>query len=314
MKQEQKKETIVENSFNDVSWEESIENYLSEKKGLGIFSDATVRVKRSLLNRFAKFARKHDVDTPSKIFKNLLVQFIKKVNGGVFTKHATLSHLRSYLDYLVDNDVILENYADYIKRPRLPRIEQDCLTLDEIQKLKSTILKTASERAVDRDMAMIELMLLPMLRVGEVAALKVRDLDIENRQIKVARKGGKVEFLPIAETTLDFIETYLYQFPAEPDEPLFRTIKSRNGVYKGISRRQIQHLVTKYITDAGLVKTKHGPHLLRHSGATALLQAGANIKSVQTLLGHSSIHTTSRYVHSNDKERSDLVNMGAELM
>jgi len=156
-----------------------------------------------------------------------------------------------------------------------------------------------------RDRAILETFFSTGLRVSELAGLNVSDINFERGEIAVLGKGKKLRVVFLSEKALSFIDQYLTNRGFESSDkdkeiPLF--ISSKNSRF---SIRSIERIVTKYAVAAGLSK-KVSPHTFRHSFATDLLIAGADVRSVQSLLGHSSITTTQVYTHVTDQHLRDI--------
>ena len=156
-----------------------------------------------------------------------------------------------------------------------------------------------------RDRAILETFFSTGLRVSELAALNVSDINFERGEIAVLGKGKKLRVVFLSEKALSFIDQYLtnrgFELGDKDKEiPLF--ISSKNSRF---SIRSIERIVTKYAALAGLSK-KVSPHTFRHSFATDLLISGADVRSVQSLLGHSSITTTQVYTHVTDQHLRDI--------
>ena len=156
--------------------------------------------------------------------------------------------------------------------------------------------KTRGNARSDRNLLLVSLLAVLCLRISEAINLKIEDVDLRAPCLWVKRKGGKVERIPLnAELTQRF-ESWLELRKSWKGSELPRVFLSNCGKQMGV--RQAQKMITGFLGKAGIVKRQNSAHLIRHSGASAYLKNGTDIKTVQTLLGHSNLSTTSRYVHS----------------
>lgn len=217
------------------------------------------------------------------------------------TQSYHLIALRGFLQYLSKRDI--DSLApNKIELPKTVRKQVTFLHFDEIERLREQI--NTSDEAGLRDRAIIELLFSSGLRVSELCALNRDHVNTERREFTVRGKGQKDRPVYISATAADHLQEYI---SARHDslDPLFLSY-SRNtqaadtsGDYRRLTPRSIQRMISKYAKLAGI--TKHvSPHTMRHSFATDLLMNGADIRSVQTMLGHADISTTQVYTHVTD--------------
>lgn len=279
-------------------WSQAITAYLDSRLAMNALSPATVRNRRILLYEFARFAEANKVPRPSLTHKNLVLAFFahKKISNN--TKRVQFFNLHSFFEYLHDEDVVQENIVATINAPNGKRIESDYLDESEISTFFDGVLQTSRDALIDRNLCMAAFMTALCLRVSEVCNLRLSDVNTIQKTVRVRRKGGGEELLPLSDDLIEYIEIWLYEREtwknAEKSDFLFTTQRS-----EGLSVRSAQAIVQKALKHAKLVKRKMGPHLLRHSGASNYLSDGIDIKTIQTLLGHANIATTSRYVHAS---------------
>ena len=186
-----------------------------------------------------------------------------------------------------------------IELARLPDRSLDLITSQELSRLIEST-KGTSERA-HRDRAIMELLFSTGLRVSELCSLN-SDLDLSRDELSVRGKGDKVRVVFLSPAAKESVQRYL-KARKDMEEALFVNIvgddkKSKRAPHR-LTPRSVQNIVKKYATKAGITK-KVTPHVLRHSFATDLLSNGADIRSVQALLGHASINTTQIYTHVTD--------------
>lgn len=205
---------------------------------------------------------------------------------SIASVHRKVSTLRSFYIYLQIHRKELENPFQKIKMPKRKRNLPDFLMYEEVLQLMESC---SNDKLGTRNKLMIELMYATGLRVSEVANLKLADINLLQRSIRVVGKGDKERILFFYPSLSKKISIFIEENGIE--EFIFL-----NHHGNPISSRGIQHLLEKQGIQAGLNKKVH-PHMLRHSFATHLLDNGANIRFVQTLLGHESLSTTQIYTH-----------------
>ncbi|OGP64292.1 MAG: hypothetical protein A2169_06535 [Deltaproteobacteria bacterium RBG_13_47_9] len=210
-----------------------------------------------------------------------------------------LSTLRSFFKYLVREQILSSNPAKSISTPKVDKPLPTTLTVDEVFRLiespKGPSRKNPLEAAVSkgsRDNAILELLYSSGLRVGELVGLDVRQLDLDLGIVKVMGKGRKERIVPVGKKAIEALKAYLEQRGVlRGDAPLFVNLKGGR-----LTARSVGRLVERYTKRSGIFR-KVSPHSLRHTFATHLLDAGADIREIQEMLGHSSLSTTQRYIH-----------------
>ena len=207
------------------------------------------------------------------------------------TQNYHIIALRSFLKYLAKRDI--KSIAP--EKLELAKQEEREVTFLESGELEK-FLKAPSDGGVNgvRDRAILETLFATGLRVSELVSLKRNEIDFNRGEFTVRGKGSKLRLVFLSDTAIAAIETYLKK--REDIEPeLFP-----------LTTRQIQRIVRKYAIKAGIVGKKVSPHSLRHSYATDLLRNGADIRSVQMMLGHASVTTTQIYTHVTDAQLREV--------
>jgi integrase/recombinase XerC len=206
-----------------------------------------------------------------------------------------LSAVRSFFSYLVKHNVIRENPAENVLTPKHKRSMPAYLTVDDMFRLLDSI---QGDRLLTlRNRAMFETMYSSGLRVSELAGMDLFDIDLDQGLVKVCGKGQKERIVPIGRRALDAIQTYRQRLSSEKglaqdqNTPLFL---NKNG--GRLSSRSIARILGQLARQCGLA-VPISPHALRHTFATHMLDAGADLRIVQELLGHKSLSTTQRYTH-----------------
>lgn len=223
------------------------------------------------------------------------------------TQSYHLIALRSFLKFCAKRDLPVQLSADKIELPKVVRKQVTFLSDTELKRLFDVI--PASSLIGMRDQAIIALLYSSGLRVSELCRLDKTHINLRNREFNVRGKGQKDRVVFIDQGAADFIQTYL-QSRTDNLGPLFIRYSGKESVdtsgdYGRLSPRSIQRLVSHYARLAGITK-QVSPHTLRHSFATDLLMNGADLRSVQSLLGHSNIATTQIYTHVTDPHLRDI--------
>lgn len=230
-------------------------------------------------------------DTDHGLIVNYLIYLRSKgLTNTTLARH--ISSLRGFFAHACERHNLKENPTGLLETPKLPDKIPVFLTLDEIDKLLEA--PDVSTKLGFRDRTMLELMYAAGLRVSEVITARVLDYDSQAGVIKVFGKGSKQRIVPIHDEAQKYMDEYISARRSEfgPKEEFI--FLNRSG--KGLTRQGVWKLIKKYAALAGIVKTI-SPHVLRHSFATHLLEGGADLRTVQFLLGHEDISTTEIYTH-----------------
>ncbi len=287
-------------------------DYIEHLEVEGGRSAKTAENYKLYLERFVEFTNDTTVDkiTSEMIRKyRLWLNRYKNYNEdelATITQGYHLIALRGFLTYLSKRDITSLS-PEKIELPKIARKQVTFLHYDEVARLLETI-PTDSEDGL-RDRAIIELLFSSGLRVSELVNLNRDHVNTKRREFMVRGKGQKDRPVFIGEATAARVEDYL---SARLDNlpPLFLSYSRNNttttsGDYRRLSARSIQRIINKYAKLAGI--TKHvSPHTMRHSFATDLLMNGADLRSVQVMLGHSNISTTQVYTHVTDEHLREV--------
>ena len=210
-----------------------------------------------------------------------------------------ISTIRTYHNFLLAEGKIKDNPAQLLDTPKIPQKLPNILTIEEIDTILN-IIPNDKPMAI-RDLAIFEMMYSCGLRVTELCDIKTTDILWDSDIIRVHGKGNKQRFVPIGPIARDNLKNYLnHKRPslADKNHNVVELFLSQNG--RKLTRMMIWILLKKW-TDASNLQKKVSPHTLRHSFATHLLEGGADLRSVQEMLGHADISTTQVYTHL-DKE------------
>ena len=292
--------------MNWTSYIKSYQSYLKIERNL---SKNTISSYCFDIERLLLFLEVKALDvSPVKIQEETLQQFIYEVAKEVNARSQAriISGLKSFFSYLIFEDYRTDNPLELIESPRLGRKLPDILAIQEIDNLIDAV--DLSSKEGERNRAILETLYGCGLRVSELVELKVSDLFFEDGFIKVTGKGDKQRFVPIAEITEKYITIYKNQvrchqsIQKEDSDTLFL---NRRG--KKLTRAMIFTIIKRLAVEINLQKTI-SPHTFRHSFATHLLENGADLRSIQMMLGHESITTTEIYVHLDRNHLTQIVN------
>lgn len=284
----------------------SFQNYLKIERGL---SKNTIDNYTFDLERLLLFLSQNQIDvSPITIKDETIQQFIYTISKELNARSQAriLSGLKSFFNYLIFEDYRTDNPMELIETPRIGRKLPDTLSLEEIDALISAI--DLSKPEGERNRAMLETLYGCGLRVSELVTLKISDLFFDEDFIKITGKGNKQRFVPIANSTKKYIDIYRntirnhLQISKNHEDTLFL---NRRG--KQLTRAMIFTIIKDLAVAINLQKNI-SPHTLRHSFATHLLENGADLRSIQIMLGHESITTTEIYVHLDKKHLSQIIN------
>lgn len=266
--------------------------YLAVEKGLSRNSIQAYRTDLEKLDRFLEQIGKE----PGQVDRQDLLGFLKGLYGIGYKPSSIARHvvsLRNFFKFLAADGLIGSNPAELLESPRqwlkLPKY----LSQENVDRL----LNQPDPETVDglRDKAMLELLYATGMRVSELVAAKVRDLNLEIGYIVCIGKGDKERIIPVGDRARDWVERYLGQARGHlVRAPVPVLFLSRLG--KGLTRQGFWKLIKRHAVSAG-IPGNITPHLLRHSFATHLLEHGADLRSLQMMLGHADISTTQIYTH-----------------
>jgi integrase/recombinase XerD len=269
-------------------------SYLAVEKGL---SPNTQEAYSRDLTRYLDFLEKEGCSTPGAVRSTHIAAFLGRLKDagiGPRSRARSLSAIRVFHKFLM-----IENYADtnpasIIEAPRTLHKLPEFLTTPEVDALFAACSGTSGENV--RDLAMLELLYATGLRVSELVSLNLREVNLDAGYLMTVGKGNKERLVPIGESARQKVGAYLegvrYKFdPANQNPFLFL---SRLGA--NMTRQAFWNIIKKRALLAGIRKNI-SPHTLRHSFATHLLENGADLRSVQIMLGHADLSTTQIYTH-----------------
>ena len=288
-----------------VEAEDLLDSYLIAQKARKNLSDYTLRNYENDLRQFFDY-----LDEGSRglrtVDRLLVREYLSSLvasglaNASVSRKVSTL---RVFYRYLRNEDILDVDPMLGVRGPkkeqRLPRF----LTQGEIDTLLSAADKDTPQGL--RDRAILELLYAAGLRVSEVVGVEVANVDLDDQTARVLGKGARERLVMMGRPAVRAVERYLEEGrPRLAKGPATALFLNRDG--ERLSQRAVQIMVRKYALVAGLGRTVH-PHLLRHTFATHLLEGGAELRVVQTLLGHANVNTTQIYTHVTDAAKRKAI-------
>lgn len=269
-------------------------NFLTIEKGL---SKNTIEAYNRDIIKYLSFLD-HEGVSPLNASPCHIVSFLSKLQEkGISVRSYTrnLVAVRMFYKFLLKNSKILILPTANIDMPKLAKKLPEILGLEDVERLLYAP-KTESHLGL-RDKAMLETLYATGMRVSELVSVKLNDLNLQTGYIVAYGKGSKERIAPINETAITYIKQYI-----DSARPML--LKQRKSDYifvtsrsKRLTRQAFWAMIKKYALLAGIPKYKVKPHTIRHSFATHLLEGGSDLRSIQTMLGHSDISTTQIYTH-----------------
>ncbi len=269
-----------------------IADFLQHLRSEKNVSPHTERSYRSDLEQFAAFLGNQD---PAGITHQDLRRYLAHLISRRTSKASLarkLSSLRSFFKFLYRRGLVTNDPARLVATPKQERRLPVVLTVDDTLRL----LEAPATDAPDplRDRAVLETLYSTGIRASELVGIDRQDIDHSERLLRVRGKGRKERIVPVGQTAIDAIDRYCAAKKSAAGEQAVFTGPSG----KRLTARSVQRILEKYRKILGLSQ-KASPHALRHSYATHLLESGADLRSIQELLGHASLSTTQKYTHLN---------------
>ncbi len=294
-----------DNNTNKLSpIEISINDFISHIQFEKRLSDNTKSSYQNDLKHYRLYLKDKNIYSVKNISKSDIEKYLEKLkNDDVKTSSIArkLTTIKAFHNYLFQTQILPVDVSETIERPKLRKKLPNVLTIDEVDRLLDIECKTKFDY---RNKSMLELMYGTGLRISEMLDLKLTDFDLENCIIRCYGKGSKERIVPIGEYTMESLIAYL--------EVRNTLLKKKNCEYLflnnlggRLSRFSFFKILKKMLEEKGIHKDV-SPHSLRHSFATHMLEYGADLRSIQELLGHSDIATTKIYTHiSNNKIKKE---------
>lgn len=265
------------------------------------YSNNTIVSYENDLKKFEHYSKKKINDISKQDIMNVLKKLQEENLSNSSINHFVTT-LRSFYKFLIINNIVKENIMDFISSPKrekhLPRV----LSENEIDQLLNIPL---TDHYSYRNKAILELMYATGLRVSELINLKVNDIDLNMAILKTIGKGSKERIIPLGDYALNYLKIYINEYRSLLIKKDLNDYLFLNNHGNKLTRQGLFKILNKLAREQD-IKAEISPHTLRHSFATHLLNGGADLRSIQELLGHSDISTTQIYTHvSNQKLNED---------
>lgn len=267
-----------------------IEHQLVEK---GLSENSLEAYSRDL-SRFLEYLNEKDIDLEKADASTLFLHLTKLRAQGLGSKSLArhCSSLRGFFAFVFDEGWLKSDPAELLENPKLPKTLPEVLSRSEMEAI--LVQPDASTKLGARDRTMLELLYACGLRVSELIALTLLDFDSITGTVRVLGKGAKERLVPLHPKALDLLEDYADIWRPQFSPSTEHVFLNRSG--RGLSRQAVWKFIKRYVSSTG-IKRSISPHTFRHSFATHLLEGGADLRSVQMLLGHADISATEIYTH-----------------
>ena len=273
-------------------------NYLLVDKGL---SKNTVKAYEADISSFFRWLINKDLE-----YKNLQEEHINQYISFLFQKkmksssvNRKISSIKSFYIFLVKRNFIKNSPLNDVVTPKQEKYLPESMSEDEVDKLLNS--PNVANKIENRDKAMIEMLYATGMRISELVNLKMTDVDMKRCVVKVFGKGSKERLVPFGETALDSLKAYLSERVQSSSKEIFLSNRGKKKTRVAYWQRVKIYLIRENL------KNSISPHTLRHAFATHLLNRGADLRSVQLLLGHSDLSTTQIYTHIAKQRLSDVL-------
>lgn len=277
--------------------------YLQFERGL---SDNTIASYRRDLAQYDAFLRNQGLRAPEATTENIrefLQVLIDERSPTTATIARKTSVLKNFHRFLCREGIAVDDPTTPLQSPKREQRLPTVLNMGEVRLLLSQP-GGLSPQAL-RDTAMLELLYGAGLRVSELTGLKVGDVDMEGGYVRCMGKGSKERMIPVGDPALEAVRRYIERGRPRIGKSIITDHLFLNRFGRGLTRQSIHKILTRYAGQAGLSK-KVTPHTLRHSFATHLLAGGADLRSVQEMLGHADVSTTQIYTHLSRQRLRDI--------
>ena len=282
----------------DVAMSDFLDDFLGYLEFERNASSETCRAYSNDIIQFLNFIDADDNLDPKLVDHRTARSFVAHIRSGGASKSTAgrkLSALRSFFTYLLREGVVTENPFASVRRPRKERRLPQLLDEDEIRRLLEA--PDPAKFAGARDRAIIETLYSTGARVSELVGMNLEDIDFVSELVRVRGKRKKERLLPLGSYAIEALRQYI----GRRDVLAGRVNVQRRAVFVNnrggrLTDRSVRRILDKYVLEIGLGR-KASPHTLRHSFATHMLNRGADLRSVQELLGHESVSTTQIYTH-----------------
>lgn len=266
---------------------------------------ATVSAYESDLNKYVAWLQTHGITKPDDIAKQDVEDYIAALDAdgeSARSKARRLASIHEFHRFALAQHAVSADVAASVKAPKGASVLPDVLSVDEVSRLlDAAAVGGSTDPVVLRDKALLEFMYATGYRVSEAVGTNLDDIDLEEKVVRLMGKGSKQRLVPLGSYARNSVVAYLNAGRGELERRSTAKVPERRALFlnkrgKRISRQSVWEIVKTAGGRADITKPLH-PHTLRHSFATHLIQGGADVRTVQELLGHASVTTTQIYTH-----------------
>ncbi len=266
---------------------------------------ATVSAYESDLNKYVAWLQTHGITKPDDIAKQDVEDYIAALDAdgeSARSKARRLASIHEFHRFALAQHAVSADVAASVKAPKGASVLPDVLSVDEVSRLlDAAAVGGSTDPVVLRDKALLEFMYATGCRVSEAVGTNLDDIDLEEKVVRLMGKGSKQRLVPLGSYARNSVVAYLNAGRGELERRSTAKVPERRALFlnkrgKRISRQSVWEIVKTAGERADITKPLH-PHTLRHSFATHLIQGGADVRTVQELLGHASVTTTQIYTH-----------------
>lgn len=266
---------------------------------------ATVSAYESDLNKYVAWLQTHGITKPDDIAKQDVEDYIATLDAdgeSARSKARRLASIHEFHRFALAQHAVSADVAASVKAPKGASVLPDVLSVDEVSRLlDAAAVGGSTDPVVLRDKALLEFMYATGCRVSEAVGTNLDDIDLDEKVVRLMGKGSKQRLVPLGSYARNSVVVYLNAGRGELERRSTAKVPERRALFlnkrgKRISRQSVWEIVKTAGERAGITKPLH-PHTLRHSFATHLIQGGADVRTVQELLGHASVTTTQIYTH-----------------
>lgn len=266
---------------------------------------ATVSAYESDLNKYVAWLQTHGITKPDDIAKQDVEDYIATLDAdgeSARSKARRLASIHEFHRFALAQHAVSADVAASVKAPKGASVLPDVLSVDEVSRLlDAAAVGGSTDPVVLRDKALLEFMYATGCRVSEAVGTNLDDIDLEEKVVRLMGKGSKQRLVPLGSYARNSVVVYLNAGRGELERRSTAKVPERRALFlnkrgKRISRQSVWEIVKTAGERAGITKPLR-PHTLRHSFATHLIQGGADVRTVQELLGHASVTTTQIYTH-----------------
>lgn len=276
--------------------------HIGVERGL---AKATVTAYESDITKYIVWLKARDITEPNAIAKQDVedyVAFLDAQGESARTKARRLASIHEFHRFALAQHAVSADVAASVKAPKGASVLPDVLSVDEVSRLlDAAAVGGSTDPVVLRDKALLEFMYATGCRVSEAVGTNLDDIDLDEKVVRLMGKGSKQRLVPLGSYARNSVVAYLNAGRGELERRSTAKVPERRALFlnkrgKRISRQSVWEIVKTAGERAGITKPLH-PHTLRHSFATHLIQGGADVRTVQELLGHASVTTTQIYTH-----------------